>query len=276
MGQLDGKVAFITGAARSQGRSHAVRFAREGADIIAVDLCGPVPSVPYPAATEEDLAETVQLVESYDRRIFSAVGDVRDHERLNEIVDQGVSELGVVDVVVANAGIAPLGGLLDVPQQDWQEVIDINLTGVFNTMRAGVRSMVERGTGGSVVLISSIMGLRSYSGMPHYVAAKHGVVGLMRSAASELGPHRIRVNSVHPGNVNTIMTVGDHLAKFFRPDLEHPTVADAVDALAAMNVLPEPWVEPEDITEAVLWLASDASRFVTGITLPVDLGSLLK
>ena len=280
MGLLDGRVAFVTGAARGMGRNHAVRFAKEGASVIAVDLCGPIAAADYELPGPEGLDETAELIEKAGGRAFTRVVDVRDAEGLQAAHDAGVTALdadgGAVDIVVANAGIAAAPAGCSNPRRDWQEMIDINLTGVFNTIRAGARSMIERGSGGSIILISSIMGLRSYGGMPHYTAAKHGVVGLMRSAASELGPHRIRVNTVNPGNVNTIMTVGDHLAKFFRPDLEHPTVADAVPGLAAMNVLPEPWVEIDDISEAVLWLASDASRFVTGISLPVDLGALVK
>ncbi|MDA8342221.1 MAG: mycofactocin-coupled SDR family oxidoreductase [Actinomycetota bacterium] len=276
MGAVEGKVAFVTGAARGQGRSHAVRLAAEGADVIAVDLCAPVASAAAPAATLDDLDETVRLVEAAGGRIVARVADVRDHEAMTAAVAEGAEAFGTVDIVVANAGISTVDGLFTCTPEVWRETIDVNLTGVFNTLVAGVGPMVAAGAGGSVVLVSSIMGLRAAGGIPAYTAAKHGVVGLMRSAAHDLAPHRIRVNSVHPGNVRTPMIDNPGMHALFRPDLAAPTLDDMAAGLATINLLPEPWVEPEDVTEAVLWLASDAARFVTGVTLPVDLGATVK
>lgn len=277
MGVLEGKVAFVTGAARGQGRSHAVRFAQEGADVIAVDLCAPVAAAPYPMATSEDLDETAELVKAEGRRVFTRIVDVRNPSALNQAADDGQNELGVVDVVVANAGIATAGeNIMNCPQEVWQEVIDINLTGVFNTIRAGAREMVARASGGSIILISSIMGLRAVGGIPAYTTAKHGLVGLMRTAAHEFAPYQIRCNSVHPTNVRTPMILHEALFASVRPDLEHPTEEDAAVGLGMLNLMPLPWVQPSDITDAVLWLASDASKYVTGVTLPVDLGATIK
>ena len=276
MGAVEGKVAFITGAARGQGRSHAVRLAAEGADIIAVDLCGPVASAAAPPATRADLDETVHRVEAAGGRIVARVADVRDHAAMEDVVAEGVDAFGTVDIVIANAGISTVDGLFTCTPDVWREVIDINLTGVFNTLVAGTKPMVAAGAGGSVVLVSSIMGLRAAGGIPAYTAAKHGVVGLMRAAAHDLAPHRIRVNAVHPGNVRTAMIDNPGMHALFRPDLAEPTLDDIAWGLSAINLLPEPWVEPEDVTEAVLWLVSDASRFVTGVTLPVDLGATVK
>ena len=284
MGLLDGKIAFITGAARGQGRSHAVRFAQEGADIIAVDACRPVAAAAYPMATEGDLAETARLVEAQDRRVVTSVVDVRDPEGLQRAVDEGAAELrggsaggpGVVDIVVANAGISAMGGLLDTSPEEFRETIEINLTGVFFTLQAGVRGMAARGSGGSVILVSSIMGLRAFGGIPGYVSSKHGVIGLMRTAAYELAGKGIRVNSIHPGNVQTPMIDNDNFRRAMRPDVDDPTNDDLGLALGALNLMPQPWVQPSDITDAVLWLASDASKYVTGVCLPVDLGATIK
>jgi (+)-trans-carveol dehydrogenase len=275
-GRVAGKVAFITGAARGQGRSHAVRLAAEGADIIAVDVCAPIDSTNYPAATTEDLAETARLVEATGRRILTKVADVRDDQALEKAVGEGVERLGSLDIVIANAGICTTDSLLTCPPAVFREVIDINLTGVFNTMVAGVKPMIEGGRGGSVILVSSIMGLMSSGGIPAYTAAKHGLVGLMRSAAHELAPHRIRVNSIHPGNVRTTMIENDAMARLFRPDLESPTLEDTREGFTSMNLLPEPWLEVEDITEAVVYLVGESGRFVTGITLPIDQGAVVK
>jgi (+)-trans-carveol dehydrogenase len=283
MGLLDGKLAFITGAARGQGRSHAVRFAQEGADIIAVDACTPIAAAAYPMPTEEDLAETARLVEAEDRRIFTSVVDVRDPEGLQQAVDQGAAELrgqsggpGVVDIVIANAGISTMGGLLDTSPEEFREAIEINLTGVFFTLQAGVRGMAARGNGGSVIRTSSIMGLRAFGGIPGYIASKHGVVGLMRTAAYELAGKNIRVNSVHPGNVQTPMIDNDHFRRTMRPDVDNPTNDDLGAVLGGLNLMPLPWMQAGDISDAMVWLASDASKYVTGVCLPVDLGATIK
>jgi (+)-trans-carveol dehydrogenase len=283
VGLLEGKLAFITGAAHGQGRSHAVRFAQEGADIVAVDACRPVPTAGYPMATEEDLAETARLVEVEGGRIVTSVVDVRDAEGLQRAVDHGAAELrgqssgpGVLDIVIANAGISSMGSLFDTSPEEFREIIDINLTGVFFTLQAGARGMAQRGNGGSVVLVSSIMGLRAFGGIPGYVASKHGVVGLMRTAAYELAGRKIRVNSVHPGNVQTPMIDNDSFRRTMRPDVENPTNDDLGVALGGLNLMPQPWVQADDVSDAMVWLASDASKYVTGVCLPVDLGATIK
>lgn len=277
-GRVEGKVAFITGAARGQGRSHAVRLAQEGADIIAVDVCAPISSnTVIPPATPDDLAETAGLIKGLDRRIVTAQVDVRDFDAVKAAVDSGVEQLGRLDVIVANAGIGNGGATLDkTSEADWQDMIDVNLSGVWKTVKAGVPHLISGGNGGSIILTSSVGGLKAYPHTGHYIAAKHGVVGLMRSFAVELGQHFIRVNSVHPTNVNTPLFMNSGTMKLFRPDLENPGPDDMAVAAQLMHVLPIGWVEPEDISNAVLFLASDESRYVTGLPLTVDAGSMLK
>jgi SDR family mycofactocin-dependent oxidoreductase len=265
-GKLEGKVAFITGAARGQGRSHAIRLAAEGASIIAVDICAQIGTVPYPMATPEDLADTVKEVEALDRRIVARQADVRDEAGLRAAFDAGVAELGPVDIVLANAGIAPMS--LHETHDAWQDVIDVNLTGVFNTVEIAIPSMIQRGQGGAIVLTSSTAGLSGIGGPTPggrgYTAAKHGVVGLMRSYANTLAPHRIRVNSVHPTGVRTPMAVNAAMQEFVAAD---PSMSDAF-----ANALPVDMVEAIDISNAIVWLVSDDARYVTGVTLPVDAG----
>jgi SDR family mycofactocin-dependent oxidoreductase len=278
-GRVQGKVAFITGAARGQGRSHAVRLAEEGADIIAVDIAEDIDSVRrfYRGATEADLAETVKQVEALDRRIVATKADVRDFTALRRALDNGVAELGHVDIVSANAGIFVFGELAqDVSEQDWKDVIDINLTGVWHTAKAAIPHLIEQGTGGSIVLTSSTAGLKGFPGVSQYVAAKHGVVGLMKTLALELAPHSIRVNSVHPTGVATDMILNEATYRLFLPDVQNPTREQAAEVFQATNALPVPWVEPRDISNAVLFLASDEARYVTGVQLPVDAGFTVK
>ncbi|HNA51107.1 MAG TPA: mycofactocin-coupled SDR family oxidoreductase [Mycobacterium sp.] len=277
-GRVAGKVAFITGAARGQGRSHAVRLAQEGADIIAVDICGPIDTVDrIPPTTPEDLAETADLVKGFDRRIVTAEVDVRDYDALKAAVDSGVEQLGGLDIIVANAGIGNGGNTLDrTSEADWTAMIDINLGGVWKTVKAGVPHILSGGRGGSIILTSSVGGLKAYPHTGHYVAAKHGVVGLMRTFAVELGQHNIRVNSVHPTNVNTPLFMNEATMKLFRPDLENPGPEDLLPIGQLMHTLPIGWVEPVDISNAVLFLASDEARYITGVTLPIDAGSCLK
>jgi SDR family mycofactocin-dependent oxidoreductase len=264
--KLAGKVALVTGAARGMGRSHAVRLAEEGADVIAVDLCDQIASVPYPMATSDDLAITVKEVEQRGQRIVASRADVRDLTALQGAVDEGVAALGPVDIVVANAGIAPMS--TEAPDQEWQDVIDVNLTGVYHTVRATAPAMVQRGDGGAIVLISSVAGLTGIGadtpGCLGYTAAKHGIVGLMRAYANLLAPHRIRVNSVHPTGVATPMVVNDAMQQFF--------ASDAGQAQAASNALPVEMVEPIDVSNALIWLVSEEGRYVTGVALPVDAG----
>ncbi|MGC4963253.1 mycofactocin-coupled SDR family oxidoreductase [Gordonia sp. DT101] len=276
-GRMEGKVALVTGAARGQGRSHAVRLAEEGADIIAVDICGPVTrDTSIAPSTPEDLAETVELVKGQNRRIIASEVDVRNYDALKAAVDDGVEQLGRLDVVVANAGIGNGGETLDkTSETDWQDMIDVNLSGVWKSVKAAVPHLQAAG-GGSVVLTSSVGGAKAYPNTGHYIAAKHGVIGLMRSFAVELGEQSIRVNSVLPTNVNTPMFMNEGTMKMFRPDLENPGPEDLKVVAQMMHVLPTGWVEPRDISNAVLFLASDEARFVTGLALAVDAGSLLK
>jgi (+)-trans-carveol dehydrogenase len=277
-GRVEGKVAFITGAARGQGRSHAVRLAQEGADIIAIDICKPINrSSEIPPSTPDDLVETADLVKAHNRRIITAEVDVRDYDALKAVVDSGVEQLGRLDIIVANAGIGNGGATLHkTSEHDWQDMIDVNLSGVWKTVKVGVPHILAGGRGGSIVLTSSVGGLKAYPHTGHYIAAKHGVVGLMRTFAVELGQHSIRVNSVHPTNVNTPMFMNEGTMKLFRPDLENPGPDDLAVAAQFMHVLPVGWVEPIDISNAVLFLASDEARYVTGLPLTVDAGSMLK
>lgn len=266
MGRLAGKVAFITGAAGGLGRSHVRRLAAEGADIVAVDICRSIDSVPYPMSTPAELQSTVEEVEALGRRIIAREADVRSREALQATVDEGVKAFGSIDIVVANAGIAPM--LIEDRPQAWQDVIDVNLTGTFNTIEAVIPSMVERGQGGSIVIISSTAGLTGIGGSSNgglgYSASKHGVVGLMRSYSNNLAEHSIRVNSVHPTGVATRMVTDPAILEF--------VAQDAGAQRMPPNALPVEAVEPVDVSNAVLWLASDEARYVTGVTLPVDAG----
>jgi (+)-trans-carveol dehydrogenase/(-)-trans-carveol dehydrogenase len=276
-GRVEGKVAFITGAARGQGRSHAIRLAEEGADIIAVDICEDIEGIPYGGATEEDLAQTVKEVESLDRRIVATKADVRDYAALRQALDEGVAELGRLDIVSANAGVGlSPAQAQDIAEVTWQTMIDINLTGVWHTTKAATPHLIEGGRGGSMILTSSSQGLRSSQNIAHYASAKHGVVGLMRTLALELAPHSIRVNSLHPTNVDTPMIMNQATFDLFRPDLEHPDRDDMAEAALTLNALPVAWVDSVDISNALLFLASDEARYVTGVTLSVDAGSALK
>ncbi|WP_280424168.1 mycofactocin-coupled SDR family oxidoreductase [Nocardia carnea] len=275
MGKLDGKVAFITGAGRGQGRSHAVGFAREGADIIAVDTTARVDSVPYPLAGADDLAETARLVEATGRRIVARDADVRDYAALAAVVSEGVSTFGRLDIVVANAGISSPAPTLEMSEETWQDMIDINLTGVWKTLKAAVPHVIDGGRGGSVVITSSLAAVYANPNTAHYSASKAGLVMLMKVLAKELAPHSIRVNTVHPSTVATPMILNDATYRLFRPDLENPTRADFEEAARTLNRLPVAAAEPEDITDTVLHLVSDAARYVTGTTQMVDAGGAL-
>lgn len=278
MGLVDGKVALVTGAGRGQGRSHALRLAAEGADVIAVDIAANgVETISYALASEEDLDSTVKAVESMGRRAVKAVADVRSLPELQQAADTGLSELGKIDIVCANAGIGSWAVAWEMTEQQWKDMIDINLTGVFNTVRATLPSMVERGEGGSVVLTSSTAGLRAYANTAHYTAAKHGVIGLMKVLAQEAGPHRIRVNAVCPTTVRTPLVINDATFELFAPHLEHPTEDDVREPFESLNILPGvAWVEPSDVSDAVLFLCSDAAKFITGVALPIDAGNIVK
>lgn len=285
---LAGRVAVITGAARGQGRSHAIRLAADGADIIAIDLCAELPTTAYRGATPDDLDQTARLVTEIGVGCVPVVADVRDLPALTSAIDDALIALGGdggachVDIVVANAGIAGGAPIEEMTGDDWGEMIDINLSGVWNTMKATVPSILasprladpdRRDTTASIVLISSANGgLKAPPNLAHYAAAKHGVVGLMRSLANELGPRGVRVNSVHPTAVDTDMIQNDFTYRLFRPDLDAPTRDDVVDLFRSYHSLPVPWIEPRDVSEAVAFLASDAARYITGISLTVDAG----
>jgi (+)-trans-carveol dehydrogenase len=275
MGKLDGKVALVTGAARGQGRSHAVTFAREGADVIITDLCGQLDSVKYGMAVEDDLAETQRAVEETGRRAVSVVADVREPGAMADLVQQGLDAFGRIDVVAANAGISTYGPLWEFSQDEWDEAIGVNLTGVWQTFKAVVPQMIERGEGGSIIATASCAGLRGFGNASAYTASKHGVVGLVRSLAIELAPHSIRVNVVCPFSVETPMILNEATYDLMTGG-QDPTYAAARDVFASLNLLPIPWVQPEDVSNAYLFLASDDSRYITGLALPVDAGYMTK
>ncbi|OBB25103.1 3-ketoacyl-ACP reductase [Mycolicibacterium peregrinum] len=268
---LAGRVAFITGAARGQGRAEALRLAADGADIIAIDLCDQIDSVPYPLATPDDLAATVKLVEDAGGRIVAVQADVRDEQALRSALQTGVDRFGRLDIVVANAGIAPMQSGPD----GWRDVVDVNLTGAHHTVEAAIPIMVAQGAGGSIVLISSAAGLIGVGGGDRgslgYTAAKHGVVGLMRAYANFLAPHSIRVNTIHPTGVDTPMINNE----FTRGWLKH--IAEELNAPTDFsNALPVQVIQSEDVANAVAWLVSDQARYITGVTLPVDAGIVNK
>jgi SDR family mycofactocin-dependent oxidoreductase len=268
-GRLAGKVAFITGAARGQGRAHAVRLANEGSDVIAVDIAGKLPPcVPYPPATEEDLAETVRLVEETNRRILASVVDTRDFEGLRKAVDEGVAALGRLDIIVANAGIAAPQPWNDITPESFRDVMDVNVTGTWNTVMAGADKIIEGGRGGSIILISSAAGAKMQPFMVHYTASKHAVTGLARAFAAELGKHSIRVNSVHPGPVNTAMGSVEMVEAVGKAMETNPQLTHTLTPF-----LPNWVAQPEEIADAVCWLASDESRNVTAAAIRVDQGS---
>jgi (+)-trans-carveol dehydrogenase len=270
--RFDGKVALVTGAARGQGRNHALRLAEEGADLVLVDACQDVETLGYDLATPADLEETARLVKAAGARVIAEQVDVRDGAALDAVVARTIAELGRLDVVVANAGIAGSFAIADLTDAIWQDMIDINLTGVFKTVRATVPHL---GSGGSIVITSSIAGMKGLANNTHYTAAKHGVMGLMRSLANEVAPRGIRVNCVNPTNVDTRMLFNDAIYKLFRPDLESPAREDVEEIMRGMHPLPTGWVEVDDVSNAVLFLASDEARFVTGVALPVDAGATI-
>jgi SDR family mycofactocin-dependent oxidoreductase len=269
MPKLDGKVAFITGAGRGQGRSHALRLAREGANIIAIDICEQIDSVTYPLSTLDDLNETAEEVRSLGGRIVVEQADTRDRSMLAKAFEVGLAEFGGVDIVLANAGIMPAVDGEEDPQT-FSDVIGVNLIGTWNTIEVAKKTLIDQGRGGAIVLTSSTAGVKGYGGaIPGngYVASKHGVVGLMRNYANSLAPHSIRVNSIHPSGVSTPMVTNDVLAALL-------AVPGAADGYA--NALPVDIMEPIDVSNAIAWLVSDEARYVTGITLVVDAGETLK
>jgi SDR family mycofactocin-dependent oxidoreductase len=276
MGKLTGKVALVTGAGRGQGRAQAVKLAEEGADIIALDICADIATVPYSLATAADLDETVKLVEEHDRRVLARQADVRDRAQVAAVVDEGVAEFGHIDIACANAGIWSYSPFTEMSDETYHDMINVLQHGPYHVCRAVVPHLLRQGTGGSIIITSSTAGLRGYPNLAHYTMGKHAVVGLMRSLANELGPQNIRVNTVHPSSVKTDMIMNQAIWDLFAPGVENPTAADCGDAFQEMNCLPIPWMDPADIANAVAWLASDDSRYVTGTTLVVDAGYLAK
>lgn len=269
MGRMSGKVAFITGAARGQGRSHAVRLAEEGADIIAVDICAQMESVKYPMGTREDLEETARAVKACGRQVVTAQADVRDQAALQEVLHEGVAALGGVDIVCANAGVSTMNVTDADPVRAFRDTIDVDLIGVWNTVRVTAPTMIEAGRGGSIVITGSSAGLKGYgvgpsAGFEAYTASKHAVVGLTRAFANQLAEHNIRVNSVHPTGVATPMVLNEPFAALFEvfPDF----------GTAMSNALPVPMIESLDVSNAIVWLCSEEARYVTGVALPVDAG----
>lgn len=276
MNRVAGKVAVITGAARGQGRSHAVKLAAEGADIIALDICQPMESLTYSMPTSADLAETVDMVKALGRKAVGYEVDARDLAETSRAVTAGVELLGRLDIVCVNHGIFFLGKASELEDEAWNRMIDVNLTSVWHACRATIPHLVDAGNGGSIILTSSTAGLKGIANAAHYTAAKHGVVGLMRAMANELAPQFIRVNTIHTTTVPTTMIRNESAFRLFRPDLENPTLEDAMVTFISHNNIPVPWVEEVDVSNAVLFLASDESRFITGVTLPVDAGQLVK
>lgn len=277
VGRVQDKVALVTGVGLGQGRAHAVRLAEEGATVVGVDAIEQYDAVPYPMATPDDIETTRQLVEATGGSLSFHHADVRDRAALDAVVAQTVEDFGRIDAVVANAGVCPRGcDLWDITDDAWDTTIDINLKGVFNTVATTVPRMIEVGNGGSVVLTSSLLGIKGARGMAHYTASKHGVIGLMRSFAVDLGPRMIRVNAVCPNSVDTNMINNEAIFRRFRPDLENPTREDTVELFKTLQVMPVSWLDPRDIANAMLFLVSDEARYITGAILPVDLGGSVK
>ncbi len=274
---LDGKVAFITGIGKGQGRSHAVRLAREGADIIGIDALKTYPWMNYRLAEREDVDETIRQVEAEGRRCFFAHADVTDLGSLQSALEAGVAQFGRLDIVAANAGAFPKGALTwEADPAAWRECVEVNLVGVFHTIHAAVPHMLAAGNGGSIVITSSGAAIVSGSYLGDYSAAKAALLSLTRTLAVELAPHWIRVNAICPGAVNTDMIANDAIYRMFRPDLEAPTREDTIEVWKSKHLLPVPWLEPQDISNAVAWLASEEARLVTGVTLPIDAGNTIK
>ena len=271
MGKFDGKVVLITGGARGQGRSHAVRFAQEGADVAFCDIAGQLDTVPYPMSGQADLDETVKLVEELDRRCVAARADVRDLDQVQAFVAQARTELGRIDFLLANAGIFSFGAIAELDEQTWADMIDTNLTGVFHAMRAVLPIMIEQNHG-RIVATSSMAGKGGFPNIGHYVAAKWGVIGLAKSAAMEVGANNITVNVVCPTTVNTDMIQNAAAYRLFVPEAENITRDEAAVAFQRLNTIPVPWVEPVDISNAMVFLCSDEARYITGETIAVAAG----
>ncbi|MCR5979812.1 mycofactocin-coupled SDR family oxidoreductase [Gordonia jinghuaiqii] len=275
MADLEGKVALVTGAARGQGRAHSITLAKAGAKVVAVDLCENIDRVYYDLATSADLEQTAKEIEAIGGTVMARKADTRSQEQLDEVVREALDEFGRLDIVVANAGIGTtLAKTWELSDDDWFNALDVNLTGVWRTIKATAPAMIDGGRGGAYILTSSLAGLKGYQHLAHYSASKHGVNGLMKVLANELGPHNIRVNSICPGLVNTDMMMNQPTYDVWRPDLEKPTKDDTMELFETFQVLPISYLEPEDVSEAVVWLASDSSRVITGVALTVDGGQI--
>jgi len=278
MGRVQGKVAFITGAARGQGRSHAVRLAEEGADIVAIDICAPIASMRYPLATAEDLRQTVKEVESTGQKIIAHQADVRDRAQLQSVIDEAISTFGRVDVVVANAGICPM---MDPSLcEGFVDVTDVDLIGVMNTvavflphLRSGASVIVTGSTAGMMEGTTENLGA---SGGVGYAWAKQVIIRYVEVLALQLAPHMVRLNAIHPTNCDTHLLQNDDIYRAFRPDLENPTKEDAALAFPVMQAMPIPWIDPLDVSHLVAFLASDESRYITGLNIRIDAGAMLK
>lgn len=268
-GSLQGRVAFVTGAARAQGRSHAVRLAREGADIIALDICAPASDcLTYPAATPEDLNETVRAVAAEGRKVLAREADVRDGPALQQLVADGIEAFGRLDILVANAGVLGWGRLWELTDEQWDTVVGVNLTGTWQTLRAAVPAMIEAGNGGSIVVVSSAAGLKATPGNGHYAASKHGLVALTNTLALELAEFGIRVNSIHPYSVDSPMIEPKVMMQIFA---NH---AGYVHSFPPMPLQPKGFMTPDEVSDVVVWLAGDGSGTLTGTQIPVDKGAL--
>ena len=270
MGRFEDRVVFITGAARGQGRAHAVAFADEGADVAICDICADVGTVPYELATESDLAETVRLCEAAGADVLADRVDVREFGQVQAFADRATERFAKVDVVVANAGIFGATAIAEMAPEMFSDMVDVNLKGVFHTIRSVLPGMVERGYG-RVIATGSVCSLLGVPGVGHYVAAKHGVAGLVKSLAKEVGPHGITANYVVPNGVGTKMIRNPAIYALMSPD--DPTEEGAMPGYSAMNAIPIPWIEPEDVSKVVLFLASDDGKYTTGAAFKVDLGA---
>ena len=269
--RLDGRVVFVTGGARGQGRSHALRLAAEGADVVLCDVLDQLPTVPYPKSTAADLDETVRQVEAIGRRALGVVADVRDFDQVSSAVARGIDEFGRIDILLAQAGICTFGRIAEMDPQLWHEMIDTNLTGVFNAIRAALPGMVAQGYG-RIIATSSMAGRAGWENIGHYAASKWGIIGLVKSVALEVAANGITANVICPSAVNTPMMLNRPSYQLFRPDIVDPTLDDALGAFTGVNVIPVPFVEPSEISAAVAFLASDEAAMISGAVLSVSAG----
>lgn len=275
MTDLSGKVALISGAARGQGRSHALALTKAGAKIVGFDICEQIPTTKIPMSTEDDLKETKRLVEEAGGEMLAIKADARVSAQTADVVEQAMDRFGRIDIVVANAGIDSIDPTISMPDEAWDDVIGVNLTGVFRTIRPALKPMIEGGRGGSIIVTSSCAGLTPYPNHVHYGAAKYGVIGITQCLALELAAHNIRVNAVAPSSVGTDLALNPVLFKLFT-GREDATAEDAAPIFQRLNLIERPWIEPEEVSNAVVWLCAEESRAITGVVLPIDLGFMIK